>query len=142
MPNWSEGSMRLRGKKADIKRFIKRLEKSDNDDWFYIPGTRRAFVIGEPYSIDEIVEVFLAEDEPDPTTVALHVCQAWGIDVKSFIEISENYHLDIRIDTVERGMMFTEHYEIIDGEVTENSGESYETVQDFEWNVPYSFLGG
>ena len=142
MPNWSEGSLRLRGKKTDIIRFLKSLEPSVNDDWSYIPNTRRAFVIGEPCTIQDSIDILSENDGKESTVCGLHISQAWGIDVESFIEISQKYHLDIRIDTVERGMMFTEHYEIINGEVTEDAGKSYETAEDFEWDVPYSFLGG
>lgn len=142
MPNWSEGSLRLRGKKTDIICFLKSLETSDRDDWSYISNTRRAFVIDEPYTVQDSIDI-LSENGLQGTAVCgLHIWQAWGIDVKSFIEISQKYHLDIRIDTVECGMMFTEHYEIINGKVTEDIGKTYKTYEEFEWDVPYFFLGG
>ncbi len=77
MPNWSEGSLRLRGKKENILKFLKRLERSDRDDWCYIPDTHRAFVIGEPYSIDDSIEL-VSECKNDSTVISLHICQAWG----------------------------------------------------------------
>ena len=142
MPNWSEGSLRLRGKKTDIICFLKSLETSDKYGWAYIPNTRRAFVIGDPSTIQESIDILLENNVKESTVCGLHISQAWGIEIESFVEISRKYHLDIRIDTVERGMMFTEQYEIINGEVTKDNGKSYETFEDFEWNVPYSFLGG
>lgn len=141
MPNWSEGSLKLQGKKEDIKRFLNSFEKAkDRDNWKYIPDTLRAFFIEDEYTLNEYLEML--NDWDDPIAISLHFCQAWCVNVPDFIEISKRYNLHIRIYTVDRGLMFTENYAIINGELVKDHSQTYENLNDFYWNVPFPHLGG
>lgn len=143
MPNWCEGDLKLRGKKENIIRFLNDLEPGkDQSDWSYIPDSDRAFIVPDPYYVTESIEMLEERTNSDQSVIALHLCQAWGINTDDFVNISNQYSLDIRIDAVERGMMNSEHYEIINGQVTKSEVKSYKSSNDFEWNVPFSYLGG
>lgn len=143
MPNWSEGSLKLRGKKENIIRFLNDLEPcKDQSKWSYIPDSDRAFIVPDPYYVTENIEMLNDYDTLEPAVITIHLCQAWGINTDDFVNISNRYNLDIRINAVERGMMFSECYEIINGQVTKSEAKDYKSSNDFEWNVPFSYLGG
>ena len=143
MPNWCEGSLKLRGKKENIIHFLNDLEPGkDPSKWSYIPDSDRAFIVPDPDYVSETIEMLNTSVPIDPAVITLHLCQAWGIDTDDFVNISRRYDLDIKIDTVERGVMSSEHHEIINGQVTKSEVKNYKSSNDFEWNVPFSYLGG
>lgn len=146
MPNWCEGVMKLRGTKDDILRFLKEgFEPSYKNsaieiDEFgeevniinvnYIENTQRAFV-------DEQT-VYIPEEE-DPVVLTLKVRQAWDFSAGDFMAISEKYNLDIRLFGWERGMEFSREILIVDKNIIKDRTYRY---SDWEWEVPFSDLGG
>lgn len=146
MPNWCEGVMKLRGAKDDILRFLEEgFEPSYKNsaieiDEFgeevniinvnYIENTQRAFV-------DEQT-VYIPEKE-DPVVLNLKVRQAWDFSVGDFMAISEKYNLDIRLFGWERGMEFSREILIVDKNIIKDRTYRY---SDWEWEVPFSDLGG
>lgn len=170
MPNWCEGSLKLRGDPMDILRFIQEglnvysysnshdntlLDKSkwmdvveDTDsveiyfdhDEIYVEDTQRAF-INLVYTGLAKREVYI-DKHKNPEICVLHVSQAWSFREEDWIEIAKKYNLDIRLTGIEQGMGFMEDLIITkDGEVTDLS-PSYKNYDDFEWNCPIPFLGG
>ena len=167
MPNWCEGTVKIRGKLENVKRFLLEglnhysYRDFDNpvpkEDWMvindnkkygyyeidfdveaYVEGTRRAFV-----SSENACHVFYWEDNHNGTPVAvMHVRQAWRFREEEWCEISKKYDVDIRLYGVEQGMMFTEDIEIIKGEVTKNESHVYETYEQWVWNCPFPNYGG
>ena len=99
MPNWIEGTLKLRGKTKDLRRFFKTaiqpcacfgkepykqedfIEFDFHEDWAevhikedaYIEGTQRAFINDECY----------AEFEDDEDTVCIPIRQAWAWKAKN-----------------------------------------------------------
>lgn len=173
MPNWCEGSLRIRGKYDDVIKFFKEGinaytfdtkspngEKVDRDKWFelvkesdahsyiyfdnvngnhrcvYIENTRRAF-IDEAYDIS-----ILTHNEV--TTTACAIKQAWGFEPDDWLEISNKYHLELKLFGIECGMGFYEEMYIKDGEII--SDTSYAPANglydDFIWNCPFPWMGG
>lgn len=153
MPNWAEGSLKIRGKQKDVKRFLKENligeyskpiqieEKFDNleielktEYSFYIKGTRRAFIDRSE------IEVWFDDEEDDIVTQELtNFRQAWAAIPENYVELSKQYHLDFHIFTFEQGMQFTQEIEIINGKVTKNIEKEYD---DYSWDVPFSTMGG
>ena len=146
MPNWCEGVMKLRGAKDDILRFLEEgFEPSYKNsaieiDEFgeevniinvnYIENTQRAFV-------DE--QYFYIIDAGDSTIVSIKMRQAWDFSVGDFLAISEKYNLDIRLFGWERGMEFSREILIVDKNIIKDRTYRY---SDWEWEVPFSDLGG
>lgn len=170
MPNWCEGSLKLKGDPMYILRFIQEglnvysysnshdntlLDKSkwmdvveDTDsveiyfdhDEIYVEDTQRAF-INLVYTGLAKREVYI-DKHKNPEICVLHVSQAWSFREEDWIEIAKKYNLDIRLTGIEQGMGFMEDLIITkDGEVTDLS-PSYKNYDDFEWNCPIPFLGG
>lgn len=159
MPNWIKGTMKLRGKRENIRRFFREgLDPSDwpkpedrenqvidesNDDelLFYfrnephIKGTRRAFITGE--------NAYMVEDEG---VVCVDVKQAWSFnadreneDLKKWKSISDEYDLDIKLFGIECGMEFTQEIIILRNREPIINVKRY---ADWEWECKFPNMGG
>lgn len=155
MPNWIKGSLKLRGKKEDIRRFFNEgvedsavcdkehensvIDKSDGGMlWFefynepYIKTTRRAFIESE-----------CAEMYGDYGVCVVDIKQAWGFDagdngLQNWKDIAQKYNLDIRLYGIESGMEFCQ--EII---ITKETFEYKEIKYDnWDWDCPFPRMGG
>lgn len=150
MPNWAEGTLKLRGRRENIKSFLKEIFRSDDvtiseemDDqtliltltsiysYFYINNTKRAFIDKNK------IEVLLEEDFE--TIEIDDFKQAWRVIPKNYQEFSKKYNVDIKIFVFEQGLQFTQEIEIVEGEITKNETRKYD---DYQWDVPFSRLGG
>ena len=148
MPNWAEGSLKLRGKSENIASALKEMLLNDTvtleDKWdgvllifnntapyFYINGTRRAFIDKKQ------IEVWF---EKEFLTVELdNFKQAWSAIPENYKKISSKFDVDIKIFTFECGMEFTQEIEISKGEIIKDICYEYDNYQ---WEVPFSNLGG
>lgn len=161
MPNWAEGTLKIRGKKENVIRFLKegiiaapnfkmtedgpvtvpqKVDISEDDysttlyseNEFYINNTRRAFI--------DRKEIEVWHEECDEALVEiLGFKQAWGVIKEDFEGISKKYNIDIKIFVFEMGMEFTQEVEVIEGETTKNIVKEYD---DYFWEVPFSSIGG
>lgn len=150
MSNWAEGTLKLRGRRENIKSALKEMfigsditisEEMDDqaliltltsiNSYFYINNTKRAFIDKNK------IEVLLEEDfeiiEIDDFK------QAWRVIPKNYQEFSKKYNVDIKIFVFEQGLQFTQEIEIVDGQITKNETRKYD---DYQWDVPFSKLGG
>lgn len=159
MPNWIKGTMKLRGKREDIKRFFK--EGLDASNWPkpedrenqvidesgenylefsfcnepHIAGTRRAFITDD--------NVFMEDEEG---IVCVDVKQAWAFDagresndLEIWKNISQKYNIDIRLFGIECGMQFTQEIIIVRGRKAVVNERQYE---DWDWECPFPNMGG
>lgn len=148
MPNWAKGSLKLRGKSENIASALKEMLLSNTvtleveyngdllifnskDPYFYINGTRRAFINQKQ------IEVWLEEEF---CTVELdNFEQAWSAIPENYQEISSKFDVDIKIFTFECGMEFTQEIEISKGKIIKIVCNEYD---DYQWEVPFSNFGG
>ena len=148
MPNWAKGSLKLRGKSENIASALKEMLLSNTvtleveyngdllifnskDPYFYINGTRRAFINQKQ------IEVWLEEEF---CTVELdNFEQAWSAIPEKYQEISSKFDVDIKIFTFECGMEFTQEIEISKGKIIKIVCNEYD---DYQWEVPFSNLRG
>ena len=160
MPNWIEGTLKLRGKSDDIKRFFDNAIQTpstcnpdrqkrecfiscdcgqESGEWnsvsikedAWIEDTRRAFVNDDCY-IDW-------ENVNDDVTVCIPIRQAWDFVAENWKDISKKYNLDVRLYGFECGMEFCQEVEVIDGEITINNEIKYD---DWDWECPMPRMGG
>lgn len=107
------------------------FELTTTAPYFYINGTRRAFIDRKR------IEVWFEEEfcivELD------NFKQAWSAIPENYQEISSKFDVDIKIFTFECGMEFTQEIEISKGEIIKNVCYEYD---DYRWEVPFSNLGG
>lgn len=150
MPNWAKGSLKLRGRSENIVSALKEMLLNDavtleyeydgtllkfnnTIPYFYINGTRRAFIDQEQ------IEVWLELEEEFCTVELDNFNQAWSAIPENYQEISSKFDVDIKIFTFECGMEFTQEIEISKGEIFKNVCYEYD---DYQWEVPFSNLGG
>lgn len=156
MPNWCEGTLKVRGTIKDLKNFLLNglipvnpigaikeslsLDEEDETslyissvpDTLYIKGTRRAFC--EP----DYIEV--SSDEPnDKAILTMPFKQAWAILSDNLLEVCKEFNLDMKIQGFERGMRFSQIVEIVDGEICQDEEIEYD---DWEWDCPCPDMGG
>ncbi len=141
MPNWIEGTLKLRGSNENLKRFFDNAVQSRSchyDEEFnevelmedtWIKDTKRAFVNGECYIYWE----------KEYATVCIPIMQAWCFVTEEWVEISKQYNLDVRLYGFEQGMEFCQEVEIIDGKVTMDNNIRYD---DWDWECPMPRMGG
>ena len=148
LPNWAEGSLKLRGRSENIVSALKEMLLNDTvtlenkcggallifnntAPYFYINKTRRAFIAQKQ------LEVWIGEEfcifESD------NFKQAWSAIPENYQEISSKFDVDVKIFTFECGMEFTQEIEISKGEIIKNVCLEYD---DYQWEVPFSNLGG
>lgn len=156
MPNWIEGTLKLRGKVESIKKFIEN-EINDGPDCtkllvvnepeyhyveyhFYnephVKGTKRAFITN--------CRAYMDTDEKsieEEIIICLSIEQAWGFtDPEVWLEKSHQYNIDIRLFGIESGMQFTQEVIILrDRDVVVNNITKF---VDFEWECPFPEMGG
>lgn len=125
MPNWSKGCLKVRGKAANVKKFIleglkpvdffgnelPKLElsdigevESDKDCW--IKGTTRGFVE------NLLVDFSFVEDSETFTTV-LAAKFAWVADAEELLALCQKYDVDMELYAFEKGMEFNQDILIV-----------------------------
>lgn len=150
MPNWCEGTLKIRGEKEDVINFLKNgitpiglmgdtaepeIEETEyhtmvktEKGGFYLEGTRRGFI--EESSIWY---------EYDRDVLAVEYKQAWGLDPEQLRAISEKFNIDLKIYAFEKGMEFNEHVEIHKGVIMKNEEIKFD---DYDWECPCPNIGG
>ena len=156
MPNWCEGTLKVKGTIKDLKNFVLNgllpvspigatkeplsLDGGDETSLYissvpntlYIKGTRRAFC--EP----DYIEV--SSDEPnDKTILTMPFKQAWAILSDNLLEVCKEFNVDMKIQGFERGMQFSQIVEIVDGEIVQDEEIKYDN---WEWDCPCPDMGG
>ena len=168
MPNWIEGTMKLRGEKKDIKRFfeegigvykfeigtdkngkadIKEIE-IDKNEWLKIEyEDEEGFEVSLSYGFEPYIKgtrrAFIIEKDVIYVFCG-HACfnirQAWDFIPDNFVELAKTYNLDIRLFGIEKGMEFAREVEISKtGEIIIDKEITYD---DFVWECPFPNLGG
>ena len=151
MPNWAEGTIKLRGRAENIASALKYMfcdntvtvtveEEWDGETlifettapYFYINGTRRGFI--ETDSLEFLLDKdFLIIELQD-------FKQAWAAIAENYQEISSKFDVDIKIFTFEKGKKFTQEIEISKGNIIKDIRN--DKFSNYGWDVPFSDLGG
>lgn len=151
MPNWIEGTMKIRGQGKNIAKFIAEAIESvcevhdsslveveySLQDFAYIKGSRRAF-------IKDGCQIYVDPLSEKIKTIAIPIRQAWSFtpyegSESRWINLAKEFSVDIRLQGFECGMMFYQDFAVCNGEVTINEVKEYD---DWEWDCPMPLLGG
>jgi hypothetical protein len=159
MPNWIEGTLKLRGRREDIGRFFREgLDASawpnpkdrenqvednstvNNLDFCFrnephIAGTRRAFITDEYAYMDEDYGIICVNIKQ-----AWYFCESYGSeDMQVWKTISEKYNVDLRLFGIEMGQAFVQELIIVRGKRPILNEKQYE---DWMWECPFPMMGG
>ncbi|MCM3573315.1 hypothetical protein M3172_08915 [Mesobacillus subterraneus] len=163
MANWAEGTLKIRGTRADIKSFLTGALKP----CFPIGAGIREFITGEKPAAPEVEiredeydfkmksedgfyiegcrRAFVGsvdwwfEDKHQEVLVIDDFKQAWGVDATPLAELSERYNVDLKVYVFEQGMEFNQEIEIHKGEIIKNNEITFD---DYKWECIYPNLGG
>ena len=161
MPNWCRGTLKVRGKKENILKFLQeglevcgyfsgyvegekpKVEVDKYGDFriscdkdarsYWIVGTHRNFIECLNF------EPMGYGKDGIYTIIVEHFCAAWGIDAEALAEISKKYHIDFRIYAFERGMEFNQEIEILNGNITMDKEIKF---KNYYWECPCPEIGG
>lgn len=167
MPNWAEGVIKLRGKREDIKKFLKNGLEVENK------GAMLAVILGIKDYEKEVIEItedeyamqlktkgdllikgtresaikgnitwLMDDDVTEDEEEILHIedfKQAWGVSAEQFARISQEYNIDIKIFAYESGMEFNQEIEIIKGEIIKDIKIEFD---DYKWECAFPYIGG
>lgn len=163
MPNWCEGTLKIRGTRQDIKNFLQgALEPcgSTGDSIKQMLGQEveppKSVVEEEEYQFDmkspngfyirgtrrAFIENNIDwwyEDSHEEILVLDNFKQAWGVDSEPFAVLSKQYNVDINIYVFEKGMQFNQHIEIHKGAVIKNLEIRF---SDYQWECINPSAGG
>ena len=156
MPNWCKGSLKVRGKISDLKKFVQRglepvsyigdaleplvFTTEDETSFFvrenkvslWMKGTRRHFCEPDYIEVD-------AEDSETPTIMILPFKAAWTIDADALHSLCKRFDVDMKIQAFEMGMQFSQIIEIVNGEILKDQEVKYD---DWDWDCPCPRMGG
>lgn len=166
MPNWIEGTLKLRGNSEDLKRFFAEgLEPStDHGEELDKNVTLEDFVKWKHYACCDICDDIEIHNQPhiigtrrafiydcdvcwvgsndEIDTICMPFKQAWSFSatgLEQWEDISKKFNLDIRLYGFESGMEFCEEVEIIKGKTTLHNVIKY---NDWYWECPMPLMGG
>lgn len=150
MPNWIEGTMKVRGNSENLKNFIKNgIEAKvgkheygaeveyDVPDRAYIIGSRRAFVGKQCYC-------YIDSSPGKNKTITIPIIQAWSFTPgegaeQRWVNLAKEYSVDVRLQGFECGMEFYQDFAVVNGEITIDEVKQYD---DWDWECPMPRLGG
>lgn len=163
MPNWAEGVFKLRGKRADIRKFIvegltpipdlngqiasmmgKQFEQPkaeiQEDEYDLTMKSPNGFHITGTRRA--FIEGDIVWDFQDKNIEVLSIDsfkQAWAVQAAPLAELSKKYNVDIKIYVYERGMEFNQDIEIHKGEIIKNNEITFDN---YDWECLHPELGG
>ncbi len=165
MPNWCEGTLRVRGKMSDLKWFVAETIQSTSFEWtegipitktslleieeyggatdcgFSVTGkVRDAWIVGTTrhFVQEDYIETY-SKSWDDVEILYLRIQAAWGMNAEQLLKLCADYSLDMRVYGFERGMEFNQEIEIIDGTITVNREIKF---QDYRWECVCPDVGG
>ena len=151
MPNWCEGTLKVRGTKEKLTKFIlnglqpvgflgeekSKINLNEHGDiktkeTCWIENTSRGFVDGLYIDLSEF-------EDNEICVVTLEARFAWGINADELLKTAIKYQVDMKIYAFERGMQFNQDIEIISGKIAKDNEIKFD---DYEWECPSPNMGG
>ncbi|WP_314723097.1 hypothetical protein [Haemophilus pittmaniae] len=145
MSNWCVGDLKIRGKAADVTRFLTeciegckvtfdefRVLEIENVRGQAIKGAGRVFCDNQ----NEIIEGYKFKNG---YVVVVPISAAWVLSPPEMIELSKKFNVDFKFYGFEMGQEFNQELEIIKGELTLDKCIEFE---DYIWECPMPYLGG
>ncbi len=151
MPNWSEGCLKVRGKAANVKKFVleglqpvdffgnelPKLELSgigevDTKNVCWIEGTDKGFV--ENLCVD-----FSFVEDDETFTAILDAKFAWAADAEELSALCKKYSVDMKLYAFEKGMGFNQDILIVGKEILRDNRIAFE---DYNWECICPTVGG
>ena len=151
MPNWSEGCLKVRGKAANVKKFVleglkpvdffgndlpklelSEIGEAETENVCWIEGTDKGFV--ENLYVD-----FSFVEDDETFTALLDAKFAWAADADELLALCRKYRVDMKLYAFEKDMEFNQDILIVGGEIVNNLTIKFE---DYGWECICPTVGG
>lgn len=151
MPNWCKGCLKVRGKAANVKKFILEcvkpvdpnsnglpelklsdLDEVESEGVCWIDGTSEGFV--ENLYVD-----FSVVDDRETFTAVLDAKFAGAADAKELLALCKKYGVDMKLYAFERDGQFNQDILIVWGLIRRDNRIKFE---DYNWDCICPTLGG
>lgn len=140
MPNWAQGSMRVRGEYEQVEKFLKEgIEYNKQYDLYYIKGTTRGFIECKIYDMEYYFTCFEKYNNEGNVTLPFDVRFAWDCNATQIQLISKAYNVDVKLRLFEKGGKFSRKITVVNGEIKKDIEIKYD---DYNWDCPFPLLGG
>ena len=146
MPNWCEGTLKIRGTAKQVLAFVKTAFEAgeymidDNNDshlfvslkdYAWLKGSKRAFCSG-------YIEIGTASED-EKGVAAINFMQAWNIRTEDLLRLAQETGVDLKIYAFEQGVQFNRNIEIVDGEIVK---DEHITFDNYLWDCVCPLIGG
>lgn len=157
MPNWCEGNLRIRGKKNNIRNFLKNEivctnyeedaktpEIEEDDEYLVLHSTTNDFYINDTYRnfiFTNQIEAYFGDYEDDEDCIINidYFNSAWALRSDGWPDHAKKYNLDFRMFGYEQGMQFSQVMTILnDGSVNTDTTN----YNNWYWDCPFPNMGG
>lgn len=151
MPNWSKGCLKVRGKAANVKKFILecvkpvypnsngslKLEISDfreieSKGVCWIEGTKGGWV-------ENLLVDFSFVEDDETFTAVFDSKFAWAADADELLASCKKYDVDMKLYAFEKGMGFNQDILIVGKEILRDNRIAFE---DYNWECICPTVGG
>jgi hypothetical protein len=166
MPNWAEGTLKIRGTRENIRNFVlnglkplatvaqvfasvkgepipetKGFEvKSDDEDNLWIESEDGFGIEGATRNFIDSNYIDIYWNSGDEDIVTFDYKAAWGPDTEALLKLAKKYEIDIRIYVFENGMEYNAEFEVSrTGDVILNREIKFD---DYKWQCPMPNMGG
>lgn len=155
MPNWCQGTLKVRGEYDNLKAFLENalkecayageppegplLEVAEMPEYADITLRRMAHLKDTSRGFVEDGASFLLERKAGKQIIFLAAQFAWDIKTEELQRLSQEYGVDLKITAFEQGMQFERDIEIVQGIIVLDSTKQY---QDYAWMCPCPTVGG
>ena len=147
MPNWCEGTLKIRGTAKQMLDFVKTaFEKGDyffgenNSDTYvfvalkdcsWVKGSHRAFCSGA-------IAISVANAD-DKDIAVLNFQQAWDVQSEVLLKLAQQTGVDLKLYAFERGMEFNRDIEILNGVLVKDNTITFDN---YYWDCVCPLIGG
>ena len=147
MSNWCVGTLKVRGTRDEIEKFVleglKPISQGDlsMDEYGRAACDKRCWIEGTTKGYVDGVNVYFPDlsDDDEMYVVFFESRFANAIKPEELLEISKKYDVDMRIHAFERGMHFNQVVEIVDGEMIQ---DYVKHIDDYDWECICPGKGG
>ena len=155
MPNWCQGTLKVRGEYDNLKSFLENaldecryygeppegplLEVAETPEYADITLRRMAHLKNTSRGFVEEDTDILLEKKTEKQIIFLAAQFAWDIKTEELQRLSQEYGVDLKITAFEQGAQFEQDIEIVQGFIVLDSTKKY---QDYEWMCPCPTVGG
>ena len=155
MPNWCQGTLKVRGEYDNLKAFLENaleecscygylpegplLEVEEMPEYVYVTLRRMAHLKDTSRGFVEEDTDILLEKKAGKQIIFLAAQFAWDIKTEELQWLSQEYGTDLKITAFELGTQFERDIEIVQGFIVLDSTKEY---QDYAWMCPCPTVGG